>query len=181
VAESLLIQLADDLSHALTYNSSILNEACPSLKRRINVCLTPCMLVNVLHRLANSAWERGYRRFAGMLAYANLIIHHIDIHPACRIKGGLYIPHPAGVLIRAHAGHNFVVLANASIYDDGHSPPVQWPTIGDDVWIAAGARVSGRLQIGNNARVGPGAILVTDLPAQTIAHAPPPRGVVQTK
>ena len=171
MAESLLSLLADDLATALLHNGDILNETTPSLKRRINVCMTPCMLVSVLHRLAHSAWERGYFRLAEILAYTNLIFHRIDIHPACKIKGGLYVPHPAGVFIRAHAGKNFVVLASAGICDGGHAFPEYWPSIGDDVWVAAGARVSGHLHIGSNARVSPRTVLVSDLPAKTIAHA----------
>ncbi|MGR8930426.1 MAG: serine O-acetyltransferase [Gammaproteobacteria bacterium] len=172
MAESIWTLLTGDLENALVHNGDILNEARPSLKRRINVCLTPCMLVCFLHRLAHAAWESGLTRLAGLLAYINLLIHRIDIHPACDIKGGLYIPHPAGVLIRTHAGRNFVVLAGAGICDDDRSAPQKWPTVGDEVWLAAGARVSGRLTIGDNARVSPRAVLVTDLPASTIAHAP---------
>lgn len=172
MAESVWSLLAGDLENALVHNGDVLKEARPSLKRRINVCLTPCILVCLLHRLAHEAWRHGFTRLSGLLAHANLVMHRIDIHPACDIQGGLYIPHPAGILIRAHAGHNFVVLAGAGICDDGCSPPARWPAVGDDVWIAAGARVSGCLRIGDHARVSPRAILVSDLPAFTIAHAP---------
>jgi serine O-acetyltransferase len=172
VAESIWTLLAGDLENALQHNGDILNEARPSLKRRINVCLTPCMLVCFFHRLAHAAWINGMTRLAGWVAYINILVHRIDIHPACNIEGGLYIPHPAGILIQAHAGRNFVVLAGAGICDDGRSPPAQWPRAGNEVWLAAGARVSGHITIGDNARISPRATLLTDLPASTIAHAP---------
>lgn len=164
--------LGADLDIALRHNADVLGEIRPNLRRHISVCLTPCMLVSALHRLAHATWSRSLYGLAWFFARLNLLLNRIDIHPACRIDGGMYIPHPAGVMLRAHAGRNLVLLAGAGVCDNCHSAPADWPVIGDDVWIAAGARVTGKLSVGDRARVGPGAILTDDLESETVALAP---------
>lgn len=169
---NIIALLSADLDIALRHNSDVLGGVHPSLRRRISVCLTPCMLVSILHRLAHAAWSCGLFGLAWFFARLNLLLNRIDIHPACRIAGGMYIPHPAGVMLRAHAGRDLVLLAGAGVCDNSHSKPADWPQICDDVWVAAGARVTGKLRIGDHARVGPGVILTDDLESETVTLAP---------
>jgi serine O-acetyltransferase len=47
--------------------------------------------------------------------------------------------------------------------DDGY------PTIEDDVWIGAGARILGPIRIGARSRIGANAVVVTDVPPDSVA------------
>jgi serine O-acetyltransferase len=38
------------------------------------------------------------------------------------------------------------------------------PTIGDDVYIGAGAKVLGRIRVGNNATIGANSLVIRDVP-----------------
>ena len=46
------------------------------------------------------------------------------------------------------------------------------PAIGDSVYFGAGAKIIGKVSIGNNARIGANAIIVKDVPANTLAVIP---------
>jgi serine O-acetyltransferase len=83
-------------------------------------------------------------------------------------------PHkPVGIFIAPEA----IIGANATIYqqvtiglnDDPESRGFGTPTIGDDVFIGAGAKIIGNVAIGSGARIGAGAIVVTDIPAGATA------------
>lgn len=170
--ESLFQLLADDLRSALDHNGRVIGEAHPGLLRRINVCLTPGMISLLIHRLAHAAWQMRCFRCAAWLSGLNMLLQRVDIHPACSFAGGVYIPHPAGVLLQCHAGRNLAVFSGASVAalpSDAHD---RWARLGDNVWIGARARVSGPVQVGDHARIGPGAVLQTDIDKATIAFAP---------
>lgn len=48
-------------------------------------------------------------------------------------------------------------------------------TIGDDVWIAAGATICPGVTIGSGAVIGAGSLVTTDIPANTLAYGVPCR------
>ncbi|MCB0188554.1 MAG: serine O-acetyltransferase [Caldilineaceae bacterium] len=87
------------------------------------------------------------------------------------IGGGLYIPHPVGTVIAVHQmGRNCSVIAAVTI---GMREQWGFPTIGDQVFIGAGARVLGTIHIGNHAKVGANAVVLHDVPEEvTVVGAP---------
>lgn len=150
--------LRGDLQIAVDHNANVLGEAQVSLRRKLNVCLSPGLLVCFLHRIAHALWTHRLQLFARGVAGINALVHHVDLHPACRIGPGLYIPHPAGVSMRCHAARNCVVLASACL-DSEHPDPEHWPQLGQDVWVASCALVLGDLSVGDHTRIGPGTVV----------------------
>ncbi|MCB1349551.1 MAG: hypothetical protein KDK11_13260, partial [Maritimibacter sp.] len=51
----------------------------------------------------------------------------------------------------------------------------EWPVIGDDVDIGAGAVILGDVKIGRGARIGANAVVVKDIPSGAIAVGVPAR------
>jgi serine O-acetyltransferase len=77
------------------------------------------------------------------------------------IEGGLYIAHPAGTVIAAEKiGRNCSVIAAVTI---GMRNEYAFPTIGDNVFIGAGARVLGGIRVGDNAKIGANAVVIRDV------------------
>ena len=92
------------------------------------------------------------------------------------IGGGLYIAHPQGVMIGVTSmGENCSVIAAATL---GMRNEYAFPTVGDNVFIGAGARVLGDVTIGDHARIGANAVVIHDVPARATAVGIPAR--VQT-
>ena len=50
-----------------------------------------------------------------------------------------------------------------------------YPTIGDNVYIGAGAKIIGGVKIGNNVRIGANCVVVTDVPDNATVVLPKPR------
>jgi len=100
-----------------------------------------------------------------------LRVFGLEISPGAEVGGGLYIAHPVGTVIFAQRiGHNCSIIANVTI---GMRNKWEFPIIGDNVFIGAGALVLGGIAIGDNARIGANAVVIKDVPAGATAVGVP--------
>ena len=111
-------------------------------------------------------------RGAGILAQHHVArVHGLEIPPGSDIGGGLYIAHPVGCTITAQRiGRNASFIANVTV---GFNNSPVYPVLGDNVFVAAGARILGPVVVGDNARVAANAVVLDDVSANcTVAGAP---------
>lgn len=100
----------------------------------------------------------------------NLFASGAQLRADAEIGPGLQIPHPQAVVVSSHfrAGKN-LKLAGAAIAigftDIDGDPNAQWVEVGDDVTIAAGAKLLGPMKVGDGATIGPNVVLMEDVPA----------------
>jgi serine O-acetyltransferase len=95
----------------------------------------------------------------------------IDISREARIGGGLYIGHFGGITVSGKAviGKNCNLSQGTTIGVAGDGVPI----IGDDVYIAPGARVFGKIVVGNNVKIGANAVVYKDVPDNAIVVLDP--------
>jgi serine O-acetyltransferase len=97
----------------------------------------------------------------------------LEILVGADIGGGLYIAHPIGTVISPERiGKNCSIIAAVTI---GMRNTWEFPTIGDEVFIGAGARVLGGITIGDRAVIGANAVVLKDLPNDATAIGIPAR------
>lgn len=78
------------------------------------------------------------------------------------IGGGLFIQHGFSTIISAESiGENCWINQQVTI---GYQNRGERPTIGDNVSITAGAKVIGKIKIGDNSVVGANAVVIKDVP-----------------
>lgn len=68
---------------------------------------------------------------------------------------------------RAVIGKNCLIGQCVTI--GGRSKHYEVPKIGDNVYISAGVKILGPVTIGHNCVIGAGAIVLTDIPANSVA------------
>jgi len=109
------------------------------------------------------------------------VITGADIPLNAQIGGGLFIPHPNGVVIHSAAkvGINCTIFQQVTIggRDARHGAPV----IGDNVLIGAGAKVLGSVCVGDSARIGANAVVLSDVPPGATAVGVPATLVPEKK
>ena len=103
------------------------------------------------------------------------------ISPLAVIGSGLRLPHPIGIVI----GEGVVIGRNVTIFQSvtvgvTSAGALQYPRIGDDVVIYAGAVIIGPVVIGQGASIGANAVVNTDVPAGCMAVGVPAR-VISTR
>jgi serine O-acetyltransferase len=103
-------------------------------------------------------------------------VYSIEITSRTKIGRRLRIAHQGGVVIHPDAVigddcllRQFVTIGIAG--DDAKGSP----RLGDRVEVGAGAVIFGAVTIGDDARIGPNAVVTTDVPASAMAVATPAR------
>jgi len=96
-----------------------------------------------------------------------------DIPINAVIGGGLMIPHPNGIVIHADSviGPNCIIFQQVTL-GLGHGGV---PTLGGGVSIGAGAKLLGKVHIGDHAVVAAMAVVTHDVPAGATAMGMPAR------
>ncbi|MFN2305138.1 MAG: serine O-acetyltransferase [Anaerolineales bacterium] len=101
----------------------------------------------------------------------------LEITIGAKIGGGLYIAHPSGTVIAAQEiGENCSCIASVTI---GMRNEWAFPTIGDNVFIGAGARILGAIHVGDNAVIGANAVVIHDVPIDATVVGIPAKVVRQ--
>lgn len=90
----------------------------------------------------------------------------IEIDRYAKIGPGCYIGHYGGITIsgltRIGSGASISQLVTIGVSGRGRERGS--PTIGNDVYIAPGAKLFGRIHIGNNVKIGANAVVHKDIP-----------------
>jgi serine O-acetyltransferase len=135
----------------------------------------PGMRATVHYRLSYAAHRRRLPLVPGMLFRTNLRHYGLEITPRIGIGPGLYIPHPMGTVIMAQeVGARCHIIHAVTV---GMRNRHEFPRIGDDVTIGAGARVLGGVVVGSGASIGANAVVITDVPAGATVVGIPARVV----
>lgn len=95
----------------------------------------------------------------------------IDIPFTARIGRGLYIGHFGQIILstRTVMGEFCNLSQGVTIGQAGRGDNVHVPVIGDRVYIGPGAKLFGKLTIGNDVAIGANAVVTKDLPDNAVA------------
>jgi serine O-acetyltransferase len=134
------------------------------------------------HRLTHWLWGNGERDFALYLQSRSSEVFQTDIHPAARFGQGIFLDHATGLVV----GETAVVEDEVSMLQDvtlggtGKEAGDRHPKIRCGVMIGAGAKILGNIEIGENARIAAGSVVLRSIPAHTTVAGVPAR-VVRTE
>jgi len=98
-----------------------------------------------------------------------------DISPTTSIGPGLYIGHFGGVVISPYAvlGSNINIAQGVTIGAASRGPRTGAPTLEDRVWVGANAIIVGKVTIGREALIAPGAYVNFDVPPESVVLGNP--------
>jgi serine O-acetyltransferase len=99
----------------------------------------------------------------------------IELPRSARIGRGLYIGHFGGIHISSAAviGKNCNLSQEVTIGVAGTGDKRGVPVIGDNVYLAPGVRVFGRIRVGNNVKIGANAVVYKDIPDEAVVVLEP--------
>ena len=101
----------------------------------------------------------------------------IDLHHTAKIGQRVVLAGQTGIAIheRAEIGNECIISQGVTIGADAQSLTDDAPKLGKGVTIGAGAVVVGNVRIGDGVKIGPNAVVTMDVPAGSLAIAPPAR------
>lgn len=132
-----------------------------------------------LHRIAHFFYRKRLYFFARLISHTNRFITGIEIHPGAKIGQGVFIDHGMGVVIgeTTEIGNNVTLYQGVVLGGSGKEKGKRHPTIGDNVVIAAGAKILGSFRVGDHAKIGAGAVVLREVPPNSTVVGIPGRVV----
>ncbi len=103
------------------------------------------------------------------------VLWGIELSRRARIGPGLYVGHFGGITVssRAVIGADCAISQGVTIGAAGHGERYGAPEIGDDVYVAPGAKLIGPIRIGNNVKIGANAVVHRDVPDNAVVALDP--------
>jgi len=113
--------------------------------------------------------------------FHRVLYHHyrfrygFDISPTTSIGPGLYIGHFGGVVISPYAilGSNINIAQGVTIGASSRGRLTGAPTLEDRVWVGANAIIVGKITVGHDALIAPGAYVNFDVPPMAVVLGNP--------
>jgi serine O-acetyltransferase len=134
------------------------------------------------HRLAHRLWHEGRQGLAKWLQSRSSEVFQTDIHPAARIGQGVFLDHATAIVIgeTAVVDDDVSILQSVTLGGTGKECGDRHPKIRRGVLIGAGAIILGNIEVGENARVGAGSVVLAPVPAGTTVAGVPAKVVGRT-
>jgi len=132
-----------------------------------------------LHRIAHGLWHARLRWLARFTSHLGRWLTGIEIHPGATIGHRFFIDHGMGIVIgeTAEIGDDVLMYKGAVLGGTSLNKGKRHPTIGNGVIIGSNATVLGPVRIGENARIGSGAVVVKPVPDDSTAVGVPAKVV----
>lgn len=147
----------------------------------------PAPLAIAVYRVAHELHAMGIEIFPRQMTEMAHSMTGIDIHPGATIGSGFFIDHGTGVVI----GETTIIGKNVRLYQGvtlgaGTDPmkagrTKRHPTLEDDVICYANSSILGPVIIKRGARIGAGATVFDDIPADTTVIMPRPELITRTR
>ncbi|MBI4675031.1 MAG: serine O-acetyltransferase, partial [Chloroflexi bacterium] len=127
------------------------------------------------YRIAHALWVRNFKTTARLISQVTRSLTGIEIHPGATIGPGLFIDHGMGVVVgeTSEIGPNVTLYHGVTLGGVSSHKGKRHPTLGENVVVGAGAKVLGAITIGDNSRIGANAVVVKDVPPNSVVVGVP--------
>jgi serine O-acetyltransferase len=127
------------------------------------------------HRIAHWLWNKERRTLAQFFQNQISVTLGVDLHPAARIGSGIMLDHATGIVIgeTAVVEDDVSILHSVTLGGTGKTGGHRHPLIRRGVLLSAGCKIIGNIEVGVNAKVGAGSVVLNDVPPNvTVAGIP---------
>ena len=140
----------------------------PAARSRLEVVLCyPGFHALLYHRFAHWLWQRGWLLAGRFASHIGRVLTGIEIHPGARIGKRVFIDHGMGVVIgeTAEVGDDVTLYQGVTLGGTSLARGAKrHPTIGNGVIVSSGAQVLGPFRVGDGARIGAQAVVLSEVP-----------------
>ena len=119
-----------------------------------------------MHRIAHALHRSGLPVLPRLLSHLTRARTGIEIHPGAQISSPCLIDHGMGVVIgeTARIGRRCHLHQGVSLGGASRKRTQRHPILSDDVLVGAGASIIGAVRVGDGAKIGAGAVVVSNVP-----------------
>jgi len=173
-----------DVLGTLRQDLAAVRERDPAARTAVEIALCyPGLHAVWGHRLGHWLWCRDMKLAGRVVSALVRSATGVDIHPAATIGTGLFIDHATGVVIgqTAEIGNGVTLYQGVTLGGTSLEPGKRHPTVEDRVTIGAGAKVLGPVVIGQASRIGANAVVVRDVPPDSVVVGIPGQVIARSR
>lgn len=155
-----------------------IKEKDPALRSTLEVFFCyPGFYAIVFHRINHFFWTHSMKFLARFLSTISRFLTGIEIHPGAQLGERVFIDHGMGIVIgeTTIVGDDVLIYQGVILGGTTTKKVKRHPTIEKGVIIGAGAKVMGNITIGEYAKIGTGAVVLKDVPAESTCVGVPGR------
>lgn len=158
---------------------NIIKDRDPAIKSSLEVLLYPSFWAIINYKIAHYFYLKKHYFLARYISERSKRKTGIEIHPGAKIGSGLFIDHGMGVVIgeTTEIGNNVTIYQGVTLGGTGKEKGKRHPTIKDNVMISSGAKVLGSFTVYENAKIGAGAVVLSEVPKNATVVGIPARVV----
>ena len=181
--EAIMIKVIEDVKNIWTiikYDVEAVEKRDPASRGKLEIVLTNQGIHAIWsYRIAHLFYINGFKFLAKLISQIARFFTGIEIHPAAFIGKGLLIDHGSGVVIGETAiiGDDCTIFHGVTLGGRGKECGKRHPTLQNNVFVGAGAKILGNIEIGNNVKIGANAVVLSDIPDGATAVGMPARVV----
>ena len=120
----------------------------------------------ILHRPANWLYKHNIKLIARIISQLARWFTGIEIHPGASIGRRCFIDHGMAIIIgeTTEIGDDVTIYQGVTLGGTGKDTGKRHPTIGNRVMISSGAKVLGPFKVGDDVKIGAGAVVLKEIP-----------------
>lgn len=152
----------------------------PAARTALEVLLTyPGVHALFWHRFSHVLYNHQMFLLARIHSQFWRFMTGIEIHPGAQIASGVFIDHGMGVVIgeTAEIEEDVVLFHGVTLGGTGKDQGKRHPTVKKGAVISCHTQVLGPVTIGAGAKIGAGAVVIHDIPAEATAVGVPAKVV----
>ena len=120
----------------------------------------------ILHRPAHFLYKHNLKLLARIISQLARFFTGVEIHPGATIGRRCFIDHGMGIIIgeTTEIGDDCTIYQGVTLGGTGKDEGKRHPTLGDRVMVSSGAKVLGPFRVGNDVKIGSGAVVLKEIP-----------------
>ena len=127
------------------------------------------------HRVEHWFWKHGFKWLARAGSQITRFFTGIEIHPGASLGRRVFIDQGMGIVIgeTAIVGDDVTLYHGVTLGGTSLEKVKRHPTLQNCVVVGAGAKILGDITIGSHSRIGANAVVVKDVPSQSVVVGVP--------
>lgn len=139
----------------------------PAARSKLEVLLLyPSVHARIAHIISHFLYNHKWFFSSRVVSQISRFLTGIEIHPGAKIGDAILIDHGMGVVIgeTSEIGNRVVIYHGTTLGGTGKDTGKRHPTVGNDVFIGAGSKILGPINIGSNSKIGANSVVLKDVP-----------------
>ena len=148
-----------------------------AVKSRFETLLYPSLHAVINHKIANYFYKKKLFFMARLISQFGRLTTGIEIHPGATLGKRIFFDHGMGIVVGETAviGDDCIIFHGVTLGGVSSDKVKRHPTVKNNVVIGAGAKILGNITIGENSKIGANAVVLKDIPADSVAVGIPSR------